>query len=368
MDTAPVYADPGYLLYGRQGALIAQAFDSVALKLTGDPITLDDEPTSILDPRVAYTAGRAASVSANGTLAYYAEPNRKTVADWYDITGRRLGMMPLPPGHYHKLRISPDGNKAVIVRSASPSEASLWVVTDLANGTLAPLSRGPGVNENPVWSPDGTKVIFSSDRDGASDFFIKRLGDAAPEQPFYRSPAIFKGPTDWTSDGKWIVFTQIDRGSGQNIYRLEANGSGKVEPLLTDPPREVIGVLSPDDHWLAVLSDDTGSFELYVQPYPGPGPRVQISREGAANAWWTRDGRQLIWVSVGQHALLRADVTAGAKFTAGAPVRLGSLPTGILSIDLTPDRQRVLALAPDAAASGSMGIVQHWRAALDKAR
>ena len=368
MDTAPVYAQPGYLLYGRQGALIAQAFDAAALKITADPITLDDEPSAILDPRTAYTAGRAVSVSSNGTLAYYSDPSRRTVADWYDISGRRQGSVPLPPGHYHKLRLSPDGARAVIVRSASPSEASLWVITDLVRGEVAQLSHGPGVNETPVWSPDGTKVIFSSDRDGASDFFMKVVGDATPEQPFYHSPTIFKGPTSWSANARSIIFTQIDRGSGQNVYSLAADGSGTVEPIVNGPAREALGVLSPDAHWMAFLSDETGSYQLYVQPYPGPGPRVQISREGAADVWWSADSRQLLWASVGLRSLWRADVMTGSRLTAGTPERLASLPSGILSLDLTPDRQRLLTLSPDTAGSGSMAVVQNWRAALEKAR
>ena len=368
MDTAPVYAQPGYLLYGRQGALIAQAFDAAALKITADPITLDDEPSAILDPRTAYTAGRVVSVSSNGTLVYYSDPSRRTVADWYDISGRRQGSVPLPPGHYHKLRLSPDGTRAVIVRSASPSEASLWVITDLARGEVAQLSRGPGVNETPVWSPDGTKVIFSSDRDGASDFFMKVVGDATPEQPFYHSPTIFKGPTSWSANARSIIFTQIDRGSGQNVYSLAADGSGTVEPIVNGPAREALGVLSPDAHWMAFLSDETGSYQLYVQPYPGPGPRVQISREGASDVWWSADSRQLLWASVGLRSLWRADVMTGSRLTAGTPERLASLPPGILSLDLTPDRQRVLTLAPDTAGSGSMAVVQNWRAALDRKR
>jgi Tol biopolymer transport system component len=368
MDTAPVYAEPGYLLYGRQGALIAQPFDATSLKLAGDPITLDDEPAAILDPRSAFTAGRAVSVSSNGTLAYYSEASRKTEAAWYDMSGRRQGTLPLPAGHYHKLKISPDGTRAVIVRSASPSEASLWVINDLTNGGVTQLSRGPGVNETPVWSPDSTRIVFSSDRDGASDFYIKVVGDAAPEQPFYRSPAIFKGPTAWSSDGTSIIFTQLDRGQGQNIYRLDANGSGTVQPIVNGPAREAVGVLSPDAHWIAFASDETGPFQLYVQPYPGPGPRVQISREGGGDVWWSPDGRQVLWATADLRALWRVDVTPGSKLTAGAPVRIATLPPGILSVDLTPDRQRLLALAPDTAASGSMTVVQHWRAALDKAR
>jgi Tol biopolymer transport system component len=368
MDTAPVYAAPGYLLYGRQGALIAQPFDAAALKFTGDPITLDDEPAAILDPRMAFTAGRVVSVSSNGTLAYYSESTRRTVAAWYDILGRPQGTLPLPPAHYHKLKISPDGTRAVIVRSASASEASLWLINDLTNGGAAQLSRGPGVNETPVWSPDSTSVVFSSDRDGASDFYLKVVGNAAPEQPFYRSPAIFKGPTAWSSDGKSIIFTQLDRGLGQNIYRLDANGSGVVEPIVSGPPREAAGVPSPDGRWLAFASDEAGPYQLYVQPYPGPGPHVQVSRESGGEMWWSSDGRQLFWASIDLRALWRVDVTPGPKFTAGAPVRLASLPAGLLSVDLTPDRQRVLTLAPDAAASGAMAVVEHWRAALEKAR
>jgi len=351
---------------GAQAALPFGPFDAAALTKWARNFSTPGVGTPL--GNAVYTAGRAVSVSSNGTLAYYSEPSRRTVADWYDISGRRQGSVPLPPGHYHKLRLSPDGTRAVIVRSASPSEASLWVITDLARGEVAQLSRGPGVNETPVWSPDGTKVIFSSDRDGASDFFMKVVGDATPEQPFYRSPAIFKGPTSWSATSKSIIFTQIDRGSGQNVYRLAADGSGTVEPIVNGPAREALGVLSPDAHWMAFLSDEAGSYQLFVQPYPGPGPRVQISREGAADAWWSADSRQLLWVSVGLRSLWREDVITGSKLTAGSPVHLASLPPGILSVDLTPDRQRLLTLSPDAAASGAMAVVQHWRAALEKAR
>ena len=121
-------------------------------------------------------------------------------------------------------------------------------------------------------------------------------------------------------------------------------------------------------HWIAFASDETGPYQLYVQPYPGPGPRVQISREGGGDVWWSPDGRQILWVTADMRALWRVDVTPGLKFTSNAPLRIATLPPGILSVDLTPDRQRLLALAPDTVASGSMAVVQHWRAALDKAR
>ena len=127
-------------------------------------------------------------------------------------------------------------------------------------------------------------------------------------------------------------------------------------------------MLSPDGHWIAFASDETGPYQLYVQPYPGPGPRVQISREGGGDVWWSPDGRRIFWCTADFRALWRADVTPGTTFNAAPPVRLAALPPGILSIDLTPDRTRFLALAPDAATSGSMSVVQNWHRAIEKGR
>ncbi len=126
-DATPVYADPGYLLYARQGVLAAQPLDAKTLKVTGDPIPLEDEPASILDPTTSFTAGRSVSVSTTGALAYYAAASTDTTATWYDTSGLPLGTLDLPAGHYDKCSISPDGLRAVCVRSVSPSESSLWL-------------------------------------------------------------------------------------------------------------------------------------------------------------------------------------------------------------------------------------------------
>jgi len=168
------------------------------LKLSGDPVSLDDEPSSILDPSISFTAGTSTSVSATGSLAYFAAPSEDTSADWYDTLGRTLGNLAVPPGHYESLAISPDGTHAVFVKSLSPSESTLWLV-DLARGSASLLSNGRGLNTSPVWSPDSTKVVFASDRDGPLNFFIKTVGDGSPEQPVYQSDRLFKGPQGWSS-------------------------------------------------------------------------------------------------------------------------------------------------------------------------
>jgi Tol biopolymer transport system component len=172
LEAAPVFAAPSWLLYARQGVLTALPFDARRPPVTGDPVSLGDEPSNILDPSTSWTAGWSVSVSETGSLGYYSAPSLNTVATWYDATGTPTGTLNLPPAHYESIAISPDGTRGVLVRSTSPSESSLWLV-DLSRGGATPLSSGRGRNDAPVWSPDGTRVVWASDRDGIQNLFVK---------------------------------------------------------------------------------------------------------------------------------------------------------------------------------------------------
>ena len=365
MESAPVYAEPGYLLYARDGVLAAQPFDARALQVTGETVSLGDEPTSILDPAISYTAGHSTSVSSTGSLAYYSSPSNNTTATWIDAAGSITSTITLPQGRYSGVRISPDGTRAVLVRSMSVSESSLWLV-DLGNGGAVQLSSGRGRNDSPVWSPDGTRVVFACDRDGPQDLFVKIIGNPSPEQPLYRSPVVFKSPDSWSSDGRWIVFNQLEPDTAQNIWLLPASGSAEPVAFLRGPLRDYLGKPSPDGRWLAYVSDDTGRFELYAESFPEGGHKRQISTEGATVPWWTRDGRRLLFVGGDGKSLWRADVQAGATLNVGAPSRIATLPANIAGIDAMPDGQRFLALIPERTGTGSVTIVQNWRAALEK--
>jgi Tol biopolymer transport system component len=366
MESAPVYAEPGWLLYARQGVLAAQAFDARTLKMTGDPVPLGDEPTSILDPAISFTAGRATSVSVDGTLAYFSSPSMNTQASWYDASGRRTGSLNLPPGHYETVNIAPDGTHAVFVRSTSPSESALWLV-DLARGGAAPLSTGRGRNDTPVWSPDGRHVLFAADRDGPQHLYVKSIDDATPERVLFRSEVLFKGPTAWSPDSKWILMTQLDPDTAQNVWLLPASG-GQPKQLVQGPTRDNGGTFTPDGRWFWYASDETGRFEIYVQSFPEPGRRVQVSKDGAANAWWTRDGRQMLVLGADLRTLWRIDVSTGTTFTAGEPRQIATFPANVLSTDAMPDRERFLVVAPETTGIGSLPVVFNWRAALDQAR
>ena len=367
MGSTPVYAEPGWLLYGRRGVLVAQPFDAKTLKTTGDARPLGDEPTTIVDASVSYTAGPTTSVSRTGTLGYFSAPSSGVRLTWLDAAGRAMSVMPLQPGPYTDIALSPDGGQAVLVRSISPTESSLGIL-DVVRGASTPLSSGGGRNETPVWSPDGRRVLFASDRSGAQDLYVKTVADAAPEQPFYQSSVLFKTPSDWSRDGKSIAFNQLDPGSAYNVYTMPAT-AGTPTLASRGPGREVFGHFSPDLKWLAYLAEfGEAGFQLCVQAHPVPGRTVQLSTDGAGPFWWTTDSRQIIYVSTNLKELWRIDLQLNGTELGGVgqPVKLGTLPAGTINLDAMPDRKKFLALVPDRVGVGSITVVQNWAAGLGK--
>jgi serine/threonine protein kinase/Tol biopolymer transport system component len=365
MDAAPVYAEPGYLLYARQGVLAAVPFDATTLKITGDPILLEDEPATVMDASLSYTAGRSVSVSDAGSLAYYAAPSLNTVLTWFDASGAMLGTVAAPSGHYDTVSISPDGTRAAAVRSASASSASVWLV-ELARGTATPLSRGAGRNDSPIWSPDGQRVIFTSDRSGLQQFFARGISDTTPEVELFTSEHLFKNPVSFSRDGSSIVINVLESPTAQDIMVIDSSGRSPARTLVQNTLRDVGGVVSPDGKWLAYGSEVGGNLEVWVQAFPNGGQRTQISQQGGVLSWWTADGRQLIWTGSDLRSLWRAEVIPGPAFAVKAPVKTATLPAGSLWIDATPDRQRFLAVMPERTGTGSVTVVQNWRKALEK--
>jgi len=366
MECAPVYAEPGWLIFVREGVLAAQPFDARTRKVTGEAISLGDRPVAILDPAISFTAGHPASVSATGVLAYLTAPSGNTTALWLDAAGKTTGALGLPPGRYLAASISPDGAHAVVVRATSTTESSLWLV-DLSRGGASPLTSGPGLNVSPVWAPDGTRIVFASDRNGPSSFFLKNVTDALPEQMIYQSPVLFKNPYGWSADGKWIVAVLLNPGTVQDLYLMPASGKTTLVPYVVGPTQDIGGSTSPDGRWCAYVSYDTGRYELYVQSFPTPGHKAQISAEGASTAWWTRDGRHIVYLSIDSRALWRADVDgAGATLKVGTPVKIATLPPNVAAIDAMPDRQRFLALVPEHSGTAAVMLVQNWLSAIAK--
>jgi Tol biopolymer transport system component len=360
METTPVYAHPGWLVSTRRGVLFAQRFDPTTFKTTGEPVSLGDEPTFVLDPALSYTATRAAAVTSDGALAYFSAPSVNTAARWIDAKGTVTGTLDVPPAQYSDMSLSPDGSKAVLVRSVSMTESSLWIV-DVARGNATPLSTGAGRNDAPVWSPDSTRVVFASDRDGPQDLFMKSVTDSSPEQPFYRSDVLFKNPDAWSADNQWIVLRSFDGKTQQDIFLLPAAGKAAPTPFVIGPYRDHWGRPSPDSKWIAYVSEDSGRGELWVQPFPRPGKRTLVSSTGALMSWWTPDSRHLYFVSADLSSLWSVDVTPGDPIGISPPRRLAALPPDVIAIDATKDRQKFLVLVPERTGAGSITIVRNWQ-------
>jgi Tol biopolymer transport system component len=134
------------------------------------------------------------------------------------------------------------------------------------------------------------------------------------------------------------------------------------------PVRDNAGPISPDGRWIAFSSEDSGRFEVYVQSFPTPGRRIQVSENGAAHAWWTRDGRRMVLLGSDLRTLSRVDLQPGETLGVGTSTRIGRLPADVVFVDAMPDRERFIAIAPERTGTGSITIVQNWRAALPEPR
>ena len=175
---------------------------------------------------------------------------------------------------------------------------------------------------------------------------------------------LFKGPVAWSPDGKWIVETELDPKTSQDIYILPATDPKQSIPFVRSPMSDIGGPVSPDGRWLSYVSHETGRREIYVQSFPTPGHRVQISQAGARRGWWTADGRAIVFVGNDGSTLWRVDVSGGDALRVGIPRQLGVLPPNMVGVDATPDRQRFLALVPTVSGAGSITVVQNWHKAI----
>jgi eukaryotic-like serine/threonine-protein kinase len=343
---APFYAEPGYLIYVRDNTLVAHRFDVKTLTTTGEPVSLGEAPAPSF-----WSGSPVVSASNEGTLARWGQGLPNTVLQWYDRTGKPAGDIPVPPGRYEQVRLSSNGKRLAVVRRSSVSSADIWLV-DLDRPVPSRFTFGPATNFWPTWSPDDSRIAFGSDRSGPYDMFVKSTNGATAETAVLEGGSLFKLPSSWSADGKSVVFYQPDPKTGWDIGLLPLDGKGKAVPLLHTPAAETSGSVSPDGRWIAYDSDEGGRSELFVQSFPGLGAKYQVSSGGAGNTTglsapcWARGGKELMFLAGDGVTVMAVDVTTGASFHAGAPRELFKLRPDIVSVDMTPDGERILSLAP----------------------
>jgi eukaryotic-like serine/threonine-protein kinase len=229
--------------------------------------------------------------------------------------------------------ISPDGSNIAFDQSAPPSDSDVWVY-DVARGTESRLTSGPIFNSYPIWSPDGTALLYWAFRDGIGQI-IKRArggGGTGPESvlslaelPKTRD----RYPSDWSRDGRHLILTVSSEKTKQDIWVSPLSEDQKAFNYLASEFNEGQGKLSPNGHWMAYSSDETNRYEVYVQTFPQPGGKTRISTNGGGFPIWSRDGKELYFFVDGNQTLMAVPVEmSGETFRSGQakalfPVRLG---------------------------------------------
>ena len=274
------------------GTLMAQAFDADSLRVVGDAAPLADSVA--IRPQFAHGVF---STSETGTVMYGTNRHQVTRLVWLDRDGRMVGTA-TGPGRYERAALSPD-ERTVAVELIDPhiETQDIWLV-DASREVMSRFTSEPSAERMPLWSPDGTRIVFSSPRDGRPPRLFEKATNGATERPFFESDLILQ-PTDWSRDGRFIVYGRRDSTTQWDIWVVPANAGvaeRKAAVYLQTPFNEHLGHLSPDGRWMAYGSDESGRWEVYVGEFPAGG-RWQVSAGGGVEPRWRADGKELFYVS-----------------------------------------------------------------------
>ena len=273
-DSRAEYAAPGYVLFLRSGRLFAQSFNARTLAVAGEPRPLVDQVSNY-----ALLARASYSVSQEGTLLYGPAAGAVQV-QWYDRVGRDLGKVELPESRCEGFRLSPDGKRLAAAMDEQTSGTSdLWIIDLDRPGMPFRMTAHSGSESEPAWSPDGRRIAFSADWNGIPNVYVQSVDshDAAALGRYVASPQFV---TDWSSDGRTILYDSVTIKQGWHIWGVDEQ-TRDSRPLTDSTFLESNGAFSPDGKWLAYCSTESGRAEVYIRPFPGPGVSVAFPRMGA---------------------------------------------------------------------------------------
>jgi hypothetical protein len=343
----------GYLIWRRNASAVAQKFDPSALKLTGDPIPLVTSVSSLFGQI-------SLDISASGLLLYYS-PTTLSQFTWFDRAGKPLGHVgePTIPTTTRGFRISPDGHfiAANVSMAELTANLSLWLI-DVERGV--PTRFTTGIGSNPVWSPDGRTIIYTA---GAPAYVLRKQIGVGSEQRITQAP--YQYITDWSRDGRFLLGFEGPNGSHQSLWiRPASPDDATPKPYLQTTFNTSSGRFSPDTHWIAFVSNESGQSEIYIGAFPEPRRTIRISTRGGSFPAWNPNGHELFYVSP-EYKLMSVSLKITAdSIQASQPRELFQLPAldpGSNPYDVAPDGQRFLVpAAAERVAAQTLKVIVNW--------
>jgi hypothetical protein len=360
-DGAAVYAG-GYLLFVRQGVLLAQSFDVQRLAVSGDvfPIAagVNTSGTLLTAPLSASAAGpiiyRTGSVGGERQFV------------WFDRSGGELRKVGAPTPDVLSPAISADGRFVAVHRNIG-GNGDIWIL-DLERGAFRRFASEPTSEFFPTWAPDGSRLVFSNRRDIVDGtLWQKETAGTGKEGPLLtlREAA---WPNDWSADGRYLLFVVRSPKTRDDIWALPMQSDPRPFPIVQTGFSESNAQLSTDGKWLAYQSDETGRFEIYVQPFMGSGGKLQVSADGGAQVRWRRDGKELFYIAL-DGRLMVVPFRASASGDAGVPAPLfmtrlgGPLPQNSRQqYVVSADGQRFLMNTLVGDVASPITVILNWKA------
>ena len=350
----PRYTASGHIVFARSGTLMAVRFDVERLEVTGNPVALVENVMQTINAGNTNNDSGAAQVaiSSTGRLVYATggpAPSVPRALVWVDRSGK-LEPLSLPERQYSSPRIAPDGRR-IAVSLGPDTERRVWV-HDLQRGGGTPITGPREFAFWNIWSPDGQWIAYA-----ASGFDLSlRAADGTGAADVAHSSRNFPTPSSWSSDGRLLAFLERTAATQEDIWVQDlADPKRPRRPFIQTPASESFPAFSPDGKWMVYQSNESGRGEVYVQPYPGPGPRIQVSTQGGSAPTWTSNGTEIVYVASGSGLGLAQMMAVATKATAtglsvDAPRTLfeGRFTfTGpVRGYDVTPDGRRFLMVQP----------------------